>query len=448
VRPDRLAEAIGNWKESIATGIPYEVILPVLGANGNFRSFSVRAAPLRDADGKIVQWFGTATDVTPIQTAQDELKAADRRKDEFLAMLAHELRNPLAPISTAAVILKRGAHDAERVAQASEIITRQVAHMASIVDDLLDVSRVTRGLVTVRNDLVELNGAVTEAIEQTHTFIKQKNLRFSTQLSSSELFVRGDRTRLVQVFSNILHNAAKYTPAGGVVELFLREKCDSVEFSVTDEGVGIDPEFLPHIFDLFTQGERTPDRAQGGLGLGLALVKSLVKLHHGEVIARSEGLGKGSEFVVLLPFLRGQQGESKSQSPLAQSGKPAKDGLAILVVDDNEDAAETLAMLLESAGHQVSVAFNGTKALEFAADLVPDLLILDIGLPDIDGYELARRLRLMPEFQKSILVALTGYGQAEDKAKTRKAGFDHHLVKPVAFDELFKLIAEIDQRRT
>jgi PAS domain S-box-containing protein len=438
--PESLEASLAHWQHSLTTGELFEETFLLLGKDGEYRPFFTRVAPLRNSAGEIVQWFGTNTDVTLLEAAQRELVLANRRKDEFLAMLAHELRNPLAPIAAAAEVLKRGQFDENRVRQTSAIIARQVAHMTDIVNDLLDVSRLTQGLVTIGDDVVELTGVVEESVEQVQTSIRQKNLHFSTQIPPGPIFVRGDRTRLAQVFSNILQNAAKYTPEHGHISLSLRRNSEQIEFVVLDDGAGISTELLPHIFDLFTQAERTPDRSQGGLGLGLALVKSIVALHKGSVSVKSEGLGRGSEFIVSLPLAEVTEisGKLSNSEEVVETSQE----LSFLVVDDNVDAAETMTELLNCMGHRAEVAFNASDALVLARKNRPQILLLDIGLPDIDGYELVRRMRAMPETAHSTIIALTGYGQPEDIARALKAGFDRHLVKPVAIDDLVSIISE------
>lgn len=438
--PERLATSLANWKYSLATGESFEETFPLLSKDGVYRPFFTRVAPLRNSTGEIVQWFGTNTDVTLLEAAQRELELANRRKDEFLAMLAHELRNPLAPIAAAAEVLKRGQFDENRVRQTSAVIARQVAHMTEIVDDLLDVSRLTRGLVTIGDDVVELTSVVEESVEQVQTSIRQKNQHFSTHVTPGPIYVRGDRTRLAQVFSNILQNATKYTPERGHISLRLGRNGEQIEFAVLDDGAGMSPELLPQIFDLFTQAERTPDRSQGGLGLGLALVKSIVSLHKGSVSVKSDGVGLGSEFVVLLPAV--DVAEISGKLSDSEEVVDPSQVLNILVVDDNVDAAETMRELLECMGHLAAVAFNANDALVLSRKSRPQVLLLDIGLPDMDGYELVRRLREMPETAQSTIVALTGYGQPEDIARALKAGFDLHLVKPVAIDDLESIICE------
>ena len=396
--------------------------------------------PIRDAHGKVSGIFVEGSDVTERKRVEDELRAANRQKDQFLAMLAHELRNPLAPITTAAQLLQRGGLDAAGIQRASEIIGRQAEHMTSLVNDLLDVSRVTRGLVTMTREALDMKAVVHEAVEQARPLIDARRHELQCEIAPEALRVDGDRTRLIQVLSNILNNAAKYTAPGGRLRLDARLEAGCVRIAVRDNGQGIDPSILPYIFDLFIQAERTPDRSQGGLGLGLALVKSLAVLHGGRVEAHSEGLGRGSEFVVFLPCL-----PAAPPAAAQAGGAPAAvgKGLRILVVDDNVDAAQMLGTLLEMNGHEVSIEYNGEAALARAVQVRPDVALLDIGLPGIDGHEVARRLRAMPETAGVMLVALTGYGQAEDQRRAHEAGFNHHMAKPADLARLLDLLAGV-----
>ena len=378
--------------------------------------------------------------------AEEELRAADRRKDEFLAMLAHELRNPLAPIRTGTELLRIASADQSKVCQISEIIGRQVEHMTGLVDDLLDVSRVTRGLVNLSKEPLDLSTVIHGAVEQSRAVIDERGHRLTLELPAQSAWVFGDRMRLTQVVTNLLNNAAKYTPEGGAIRVWLRENRSEWRLGVKDNGLGITPELLPHVFELFTQAERTPDRSQGGLGLGLALVRSMVVLHGGEVIASSAGSGRGSEFIIHLPRLRevppmrtvpADGTDSAAMSPSLATP------MRLLVIDDNADATTTIAALLQTLGHDVSTAYNGHTALIRAAQKAPQVVLLDIGLPDMDGYELARRLRKLPQMADATLIALTGYGHPEDLQRSKAVGIDHHLVKPVDPVVLTKLLAEV-----
>lgn len=373
---------------------------------------------------------------------QRELAEADARKDEFLAMLSHELRNPLAPIRAAADLLQIASSDERRVRQASQIISRQVSHMTELVDDLLDVSRVTRGEVALDCMPIEISEIITEAVEQVAPLIRTRHHEIGLQLSPELVYMSGDRKRLVQVIVNILSNAAKYTNNGGrllvrtaVVESF-------VQLDIIDNGIGMSKVLIDRAFDLFAQAERSSDRTSGGLGLGLALVKSLVNLHKGTVTCESDGPGKGSKFSVRLPRIPSPDGANTRQ-PDAIPAQQAASSLRIMVVDDNVDAASTMAMLLETSGHQVSVAHNAFQALMRVESEKPQVCLLDIGLPDMDGNELARRLRGESGTASSVLIAVTGYGQAEDRRQTLAAGFDHHLVKPLEITVLNEILSRV-----
>ncbi|WP_305821052.1 hybrid sensor histidine kinase/response regulator [Massilia brevitalea] len=376
-----------------------------------------------------------------LQRQQERLEREHQRKDEFLAMLAHELRNPLAPISSAAQLLRVLFADVPRIKEVSGVISRQVAHMTHLVDDLLDVSRVTRGLVTINQTTVELGAVLREAAEQIKPVIDARRHSLTLEIAPEALPVCGDRTRLVQVAANLLNNAAKYTPDAGELHVSLARQDGMAVLQVRDNGIGIGADLLPVVFDLFTQAERTPDRAQGGLGLGLALVKKLVELHGGAVEVSSAGQGQGSTFTVRLPLLAASAGAAAAP---AAAAVPASLGtLRILVVDDNVDAAQTLGMLLETAGHAVTVEHSAQAALARAGEGRFDIVLLDIGLPDISGHELASVLRQLPNCAGCALVAVSGYGQEQDRRLSREAGFDAHLVKPVPPDLLAETIARV-----
>lgn len=372
---------------------------------------------------------------------QEHLQSEHQRKDEFLAMLAHELRNPLAPISSAAQLLRMLFANEPRIKQASDVIARQVAHMTHLVDDLLDVSRVTRGLVTINKTDVELGAVLREAVEQMTPVIEARGHRLTLDIATGALHVRGDRTRLVQVAANLLSNAAKYTPDGGDLQVSLHPQGDSATLRVQDNGIGISRELLPVVFDLFTQGQRTPDRSQGGLGLGLALVKKLVELHEGSVEAHSGGAGQGSTFMVRLPLVSHAHPSAPAPSPVhSQAVTPPG---RILVVDDNVDAANTLAMVLETTGHRVSTEHSAHAALSTAERETFQVILLDIGLPDMSGHALAKALKQLPGMAGVALIAVSGYGQEQDRLMSRQAGFVAHLVKPVPADELIRTIARV-----
>jgi PAS domain S-box-containing protein len=396
--------------------------------------------------GRADRLIGFISDITDRMRASEALEEASRNKDEFLAMLAHELRNPLAPISAAAQILAMGRADAALTQKAGAIIDRQARHMNRLLDDLLDVARVTQGLVALNMTRLDLKRVVAEAIEQARPMIEDCRHRFTVQLDPAQAFVKGDDKRLVQVLANLLNNAAKYTPRGGNVALCV--VCDGAlaRITVSDDGIGMAPETLGKAFELFSQAARSSDRATGGLGLGLALVKSLVERHHGAVSGQSAGKGQGSEFVVTLPLLAAQAGVTASTPDLAE-GALVEGALCLLIVDDNRDAAETLGMVLGAMGHDIHVAFGGFDALARVAAIRPDACLLDVGLPDMNGYELARRLRTLPETRDAAMIAITGYGSKSDREDSAHAGIHHHLTKPVDTAQLNRLLAAIVEAR-
>lgn len=374
------------------------------------------------------------------RAARSEAENLSKAKDEFLAMLAHELRNPLAPISSAAELLARVQLDANRIQATSKIIVRQVKHMTGLIDDLLDVSRVTRGLVALSKEVVDLKQVVTDAVEQVRPALDARQHQLSLQLAPDSVPVQGDHKRLVQVLANILGNAVKYTPEGGHIEVRLEVAGGDVVVHITDNGLGMAPELLPNIFGLFTQAERTPDRSQGGLGLGLALVKSLVQLHGGTVSATSAGLGHGSTFSVQLPRL--VEGPMPEVPDVGQILPGAFHPLQVLVVDDNTDAAATLTLFLEAEGHLVTELHSSEAALGKAQEHKFHACLLDIGLPGMDGLELASRLRQLPTTKDALFIAVTGYGRQTDRDNAFTAGFDHYVVKPAKATELIALLAD------
>ncbi|UGQ45830.1 PAS domain-containing hybrid sensor histidine kinase/response regulator [Massilia endophytica] len=438
--PDHVQRVVAKYREAIVEKqVVWEDTFPLRGADGSYRWFLSRAMPIRGADGKVVRWLGTNTDITAQREAEEALEHANRRKDDFLAMLAHELRNPLAPISTAAQLLKLPGQNENMVRRSSDIISRQVKHLTELVDDLLDVSRVTRGLVSIDRNEVDVKAVLNSAIEQSMPLIESRRHVLTTRLASSHPLVLGDRTRLVQVVTNLLNNSAKYTPQGGEIRLAMDVDDGHVRISVSDNGIGIDAALLPHVFELFTQAERTPDRSQGGLGLGLALVRSIAGLHGGEVTAKSDGPGKGSTFELTLPVLS-KAGSVEETETADGHGHGAASPLQILLVDDNADAAQSLATLLRSQGHHVAVEADARGALEHAPEMHPDVFILDIGLPDLDGYELSRQFHARPEHKDAMYIAVSGYGQAQDKVLAKAAGFDQYFVKPVDVASLQKAL--------
>jgi signal transduction histidine kinase len=363
------------------------------------------------------------------EVAAEALKDADRRKDEFLAILAHELRNPLAPIRNALAIMKLAGADAVATQGLAEMLERQVDHMVRLVDDLFEVSRITRGMIELRKQRIDAGLVLRDVVASSRSMLYAAQQALNIDVASEPLPIDGDPVRLAQVFGNLLNNASKFSNEGGSLWLTARRRGDDVEISLKDEGKGIPREMLPRIFDMFTQVDRRASRTQSGLGIGLTLVKSLVELHGGAVHARSSGPGKGSEFVVHLPLAK--EITVTREEPVSRSFPTgAVIPRRVLVVDDNRDSADSIAMLLKLLGADVHVVYDGPGALQAIDAFHPSVVLLDIGLPSMDGYEVARRIRQRPELNTLTLIALTGWGQMEDRARSREAGFQHHLVKP------------------
>jgi signal transduction histidine kinase len=383
--------------------------------------------------------------------AEAALKEADRHKDEFLAVLAHELRNPLAPIRNAVEIMRRSALTDPQLSWSRDVIERQVKHLTRLVDDLLDVSRITRGNINLSRESVAVSTIVARAIETIQPLIAEQRHELIVEVTDESLEVEGDLTRLTQVLGNLLNNAAKYTDPGGSIAVSAHRANTDVEIRVRDNGIGIPPELLPRLFQLFTQVDGAAHRAQGGLGIGLALVRQLVQMHGGTVTAYSKGPGHGSEFLIRLPLRVRVYREAAAA--LGTATVPHRDGVArkghrILLADDNRDALDSLATLLQCDGHEVHTAADGAEALEVAAECHPDVVLLDIGMPKLDGYEVARRIRAEPWGKATILIALTGWGQDEDRRRSREVGFDSHLVKPLDPEALSTLLARLPRPAT
>jgi CheY-like chemotaxis protein len=366
--------------------------------------------------------------------AEALLKEADRTKDEFLAILAHELRNPLAPIRNAVEIMRRCPIEDPQLIWARDLVERQLGHLARLVDDLLDVSRITRGAITLAREPVSVATVLTRAIETVQPMIVGETHELVIDMRDQSLEVEGDLTRLTQALSNLLNNAVKYTEAGGRINVSVQRAQEMVEVRVKDSGLGISPELLPRLFNLFTQADATTHRAQGGLGIGLALVRKLVEMHDGTVAAYSAGANRGSEFVVRLPLL--QNARRRSPAAAIPAARARRLPRRILIADDNRDSLESLAMLLRCDGHEVYTAADGQEALEQAAICKPEILLLDIGMPKLDGVQVGRRVRAEAWGHAMTLIALTGWGQDSDRKRTQAAGFDAHLVKPLDISAL------------
>jgi len=426
--PDHVERVVALYRERIVDEQRiWEDTFPLRGADGNYRWFLSRAVPIRDEHGAVVRWLGTSTDITLQREAEQALQQANQRKDDFLAMLAHELRNPLAPICTASQLLKMDARSEENVQRSSEIIDRQVKHISDLVNDLMDVSRVTRGLVSIDKEEIRMADVVNDAVEQSRPLIEARRQQLVLDIQDGDDCVLGDRKRLVQVLVNLLNNAAKYTQQGGRIVLAMRARDGKVDISVADNGIGMDANLLPRVFELFAQAERTPDRDGGGLGLGLALVKSIVALHGGSVTASSPGTGLGSTFTVSLPLLR--QAEAGAAQPLH-----------ILLVDRAEDGDPALPAALEAEGHIVALCPDEPSALESARELQPDAVLIRTDLPDVEGYALARQLHALHPDDHATYIALSDSGQSHDKVIALGAGFDHLLERPVEMGTLRRIL--------
>ena len=435
---ERADAVVEIFRRALATGETYETPAPVpLVRNGKrVGSLEWRLNRITLPDGR----FGLVCyidDVTSHVAAQEALQAADRRKDEFLAILAHELRNPLAPIRNALAVLNVARGDADTSERARKMLGRQVEHLTRLVDDLVDVNRISRGVVELRKRSLELASVVHQAVATCRPVTDRANQQINVTLPPQTVYINGDPVRLSQILYNVLHNASKFTATGGRIDLTVERHEGDVVLSVRDNGMGISPDKLESVFEMFSQVRGPLEQSQGGLGIGLTLVKRLVELHGGTVIVRSEGLGKGAEFVIRLPIVT-EDAPRRSRTmerPLTPGPKRR-----ILVVDDNQDNADSLAALLQLSGHETQVALDGEAAIGAAEQYAPDVILLDIGLPKVNGYDACRRIREHDWGQRPTIFALTGWGQEEDRRKSREAGFDGHFVKPVDHRELLEAL--------
>jgi len=436
--PDHLERVVARVKASAETGEPWEDTFPLRGKDGHYRWFLSRAVPIRDASGAIASWFGTNTDVTELREAQQTLRDADRRKDEFLALLAHELRNPLAPIRNAVQLLHDADGDPRIRAMARGILERQTRHTARLVDDLLDLSRITQGAISLAKRDIALTEAIEAALETSRPHLEAAGHALHVQLPDEALAVHADPVRLAQVIANLLNNAGKYTPRGGRIELEARSENGAAVVCVRDNGRGIAADMLPRVFDMFTRVQ--PEDHAGGLGIGLWLAKKLVELHGGSIEATSDGEGSGAAFTLRLPAL------GAALQPQANVRREEPDAVRrrVLVVDDNRDAAESLGLLLSEMGHEVRLAYDGREALQAACDHSPDILLLDLSMPRLDGFGVVKALRADGRHARTRVVALTGLAQESDRARVREAGFDAHLAKPVDLEAL-RAALRVDQ---
>jgi PAS domain S-box-containing protein len=455
LHPDDAVSVMESWGECIRNGGAWYCEYRIRGTDGLYHPILAQGVPISGEDGKVTGWAGINLDISRLKQTEEALREADRRKDEFLATLAHELRNPLAPIRNAAGLLElRAANDQQRQ-WASEVITRQVKRMGLLLDDLLDVSRITLRRLELRKESVSLASVIATAIETAQPLINAKQHSLEVSLPEEPVHLQADPLRLSQAISNLLNNAAKYTDPRGRIRLSAKLAGNELRISVSDNGIGFDPQAQPRLFQMFSQVKSAVDRTEGGLGIGLALVKGLVALHEGAVQASSEGPGRGSTFTIRLPgayLVRGPQAAKGAAITAAAAPRAEKAAVPaatagagqsrVLIADDNHDSAESLAMLLDTWGYEVFVAHSGTEALEVALRERPDACILDIGMPGMSGYEVARELRAQGWGAQVLLVALTGWGQSEDVERARAAGFDAHMTKPVDLARVEALLRE------
>jgi PAS domain S-box-containing protein len=436
VHPEDYDSVIAKLNETFATQTPFSSEHRLLGRDGKYRWFLHEGYPLRGAAGEVKHFLGVAVDIDDRKRAEEALKEADRRKDEYLAVLAHELRNPLAPIRMSLEVM-RLTKDETAQQEARNLIERQVEQMVHLVDDLLDVSRITRGAISLRKEQLKLKEVLALAVEAARAQLLAKEHELVVCLLEEDLELVGDKTRLVQVFLNLLTNAAKYTEPRGKISLVGERQGRNLVVRVRDNGLGIASEMLPHIFEMFVQVDKGIGTRQEGLGIGLNLVKRLAELHGGHVEAHSAGLGQGSEFIVYLPASKSStQLVAKPKEVQATAARPRR----VLVVDDYEANVRTLSSMLRLMGHEVSTAQRGGEALERLQTFSPDFILLDINMPDMSGYEVVRHLKQNAAYQGVILVALTGYGAEEDVRRIKEAGFHHHLLKPISLEILENLL--------
>jgi signal transduction histidine kinase/CheY-like chemotaxis protein len=399
------------------------------------------ASPIHNEMGELIGAVNVLVDISDRKRAEDALREADRSKNEFLATLAHELRNPLAPIRAAVKILQIKSKATPESQSALEVIERQTRQMTRLIDDLLDVARITSNKLELRRDQIELRAILDAAVETSRPLIEQRGHKLAVRAPAAPIYIDGDLVRLAQVVSNLLNNAAKYTDRGGRIWLTATRKENEAVIKVRDTGIGILAEALPHIFEMFTQADRPINGSAGGLGIGLTLVKRLVEMHGGIIMAKSAGQGKGSEFVVRVPLASAHlsQPEILTNGRLESTTGPIKP-IRILVVDDNQDSADSLGLLLKLLGNEVRIAHDGLAAVDLANEFEPRVVVLDIGLPTLNGFEAAERIRKQPWGKQAVMIAVTGWGEPVDRQRSKEAGFDHHLVKPVDPDVLTRLL--------
>ncbi len=435
---------VDRWRAALASGEPWDDVFRMRRHDGELHWFLARALPLRDAKGQVVRWFGTTVDIDDQKRAEATATASVRAKDEFLAMLGHELRNPLAPIRTALDLMTM--RDPTKFERERTIIERQVGYLVRLVDDLLDISRITGGKIELKREVVELADVVHLAVETAAPLLEAKAHQLTITIGS-DLLVDVDVTRMTQVISNLVTNATKYTMSKGEIEILGGRRGSRIWLAVRDNGIGISPEMLPHVFEVFAQEAQGVDRPAGGLGLGLAIVKSLLAMHAGTITAHSQGLGHGSQFELELPESTRARDVSAERRPITGRG-PTLVAHKVLIIDDNHDAGDLIAMSLTARGHDVRVAVDAPSALLLVRDFIPEIVLTDIDLPVVDGYELAELLRASLAPRVVQFVAITGYGQPDDRQRSQDAGFALHLVKPVSIARLDQGIRDVTRKGT
>jgi len=433
--PDHLRRVIEKLQRCLESGEAWEDTFPLRGQDGQYRWFLSRALPIRDESGRVLRWFGTHTDVSGQREAQRALEETSRRKSEFIGILSHELRNPLAPIRNGLQILETVAPDSAQAARSRAVIARQVGHLTRLVDDLLDVNRISSGKIELRRTRADLRALVRQACDDQRSVLEEDGIALELSLPEAPVWVDVDATRIAQVVGNLLQNAAKFSDRGARAIVSVSSAAQA-EIRVRDTGIGMEPALVERMFEPFAQADQTLARTRGGLGLGLALVKGLVELHGGTVTGRSEGRGSGAEFLVRLPLAETQVLRERAGAPA-----PARNRRTVLVIEDNRDAGETLKELLELDGHRAWLAADGKSGVALAREHRPEVVICDIGLPDMSGYEVARILRGDPDLRGMRLIALTGYAQPSDRDRAREAGFDAHLAKPPSLDAIDAALA-------
>jgi len=437
LHPDDAQQTIAEWKDCVRSGGVWDREHRFKGVDGQWHHILARGVPLKDDQQRVLGWVGINLDIGRLKQAEELLRDADRRKDEFLATLAHELRNPLAPVRNAVQLLHMKGPAVPELEWARGVIDRQMQAMTRLIDDLMDVSRISRNKLELRRENILLETVLQGAIETSRPLIEQQGHELTVTSHAESLTLDADLTRLAQVFLNLLNNAAKYTEPGGRIAVTVERQGSDVVVAIKDSGIGIAPDKLPKILEMFSQLEGSLSRSQGGLGIGLCLVKRLVEMHGGSVEAHSDGLGLGSEFIVRLPLVieRPLVGQSPSDNDDISCSK-----LRVLVVDDNKDAAATISMVLKILGNTVRQAHDGEEAVLAAAEFRPQVILLDIGLPKLNGYEACRKIREQPGGKTIVIIAVTGWGQEDDRRKSSEAGFDQHLIKPVNPQAVMKIL--------